>query len=273
MAVGENRIEDMESYTQAMSKSMIDKMFFMDKIDESVTTLLDYGCADAVLISNLARLFPGMTYVGYDLDEEMIEKAKKRCEGLENVVLFSSLAEFRAWAAETGLDVKKTALNLSSLIHEVYSYGTAESIDAFWHFVTESGFGYLVIRDMCLDDSAHRPSLKEDVIKVKSGYDHALLAQFESLHGTITDNRNLIHFLLKYRYLDNWEREVHENYLPVSVEEIMGKISAASAKYRLIYFDHYILPYLARTVKKDFDITLKDYTHVKFVYELGSLAG
>lgn len=272
MAVGEKRIEDMESYTLAMSKSMIDKMFFMDKIDESVTTIVDYGCADAVLISNLARLFPAMTYVGYDLDEAMIEKAKKRCEGLSNVVLFSSLEDFHAWAAETGLDFRKTALNLSSLIHEVYSYGTADSIEAFWKFVTESGYGYLVIRDMCLDDSAHRPSLKEDVIKVKSGYDSALLAQFESLHGTITDNRNLIHFLLKYRYLDNWEREVHENYLPVSVEDIMGKISAGPEKYRLIYFDHYILPFLARSVKKDFDITLKDYTHVKFIYELGSLA-
>ena len=79
---------------------------------------------------------------------------------------------------------------------------------------------------------------------------------------------NLIHFLLKYRYTDNWEREVRENYLPVSVEEIMGKITEHKAAYRLIYFDHYILPYIARTVKKDFDITLKDYTHVKFIYEL-----
>ncbi len=267
MAVGEVKIEDMEAYNQAMSKSMIDKMFFMDKLDESVQTVFDYGCADGVLIGTLAKLFPDMRYIGYDLDPEMIRKAGERCRGLDNVALFSSLDDFAAWAGAKGLDFSKTAVNLSSLIHEVYSYGSAESIQAFWQFVTASGFGCIVIRDMCLDVSAHRPALKEDVIKVRSGFDPALIAQFEELHGSITDNWNLIHFLLKYRYTDNWEREVRENYLPVSVEEIMGKIAEQRGAYRLIYFDHYILPYIARTVKKDFDIYLKDYTHVKFIYE------
>ena len=88
------------------------------------------------------------------------------------------------------------------------------------------------------------------------------------LQGSITDNHNLIHFLLKYRYTDNWEREVRENYLPISVEEIMGKITGSGAGYRLTYFDHYILPFIARSVKRDFDIALKDYTHVKYIYEL-----
>jgi predicted RNA methylase len=268
MAVGEKKIKNMESYNRAMSKSMIDKMFFMDKIDESVTTVFDYGCANGVLIGTLAGLFPDMTYVGYDLDEEMIRQAGERCAEYDNVFLFSSLESFHAWARERDLDFKKTALNLSSLIHEVYSYGTPESIEEFWRFVTGSGFGYIVIRDMCLDCSANRPALKEDVIKVRSGYDLNLIAQFEALHGSITDNRNLIHFLLKYRYTDNWEREVNENYLPVSVEDVMSRISGGGAQYRLIYFDHYILPFLARSVKKDFDIVLKDYTHVKFIYEL-----
>lgn len=268
MSVGEKKIADMESYNLAMSKSMIDKMFFMDKIDESVTTVFDFGCANGVLIGTLARLFPEMTYVGYDLDEDMIRQAAERCKDCRNVFLFSSLTAFHDWAREQKLDFKKTALNLSSLIHEVYSYGTPQSIEDFWRFVTATGFGYIVIRDMCLDISAHRPALKEDVIKVRSSYDLNMIAQFEALHGSITDNRNLIHFLLKYRYTDNWEREVNENYLPVSVEDVMGKISAGKEKYRLIYFDHYILPFLARSVKKDFDIVLKDYTHVKFIYEL-----
>ncbi len=268
MSIGEQKISNMDSYNVAMSKSMIDKMFFMDKIDESVTAVLDYGCANGVLIATLAKLFPEMTYIGYDLDADMIREAEKRCRGLSNVILFSSLDAFSSWAAETGLDYRKTAVNLSSLIHEVYSYGTEESVDAFWKYVTQTGFGYIVIRDMCLDNSAHRPSLKEDVIKVRSNYDFGMLEQFESLHGSVTDNRNLIHFLLKYRYKVNWEREVRENYLPVSVEDVMGKIAGKGSRYRLIYFDHYILPFLARTVKKDFDITLKDYTHVKFIYEL-----
>ena len=32
MPVGEKRIANLESYNMAMSKSMIDKMFFMDKV-------------------------------------------------------------------------------------------------------------------------------------------------------------------------------------------------------------------------------------------------
>ena len=267
MHIGEKQITNVDAYNRAMSKSMIDKMFFMDKIDESVTTIFDYGCANGVLISTLASLFPDMIYIGYDLDEEMIRQAKERCKNLDNVVLFSSLDDFHTWSIETGLDFKKTALNLSSLIHEVYSYGTEQSISEFWKFVTGIGFGYIAIRDMCLDRSAHRPSLKEDVIKVRSRYDNDMLAQFESLHGSITENQNLIHFLLKYRYTDNWEREVRENYLPVSVEDIMGKIAGPVSKYGLIYFDHYILPYIGRTVQKDFDILIKDYTHVKFIFE------
>ena len=81
---------------------------------------------------------------------------------------------------------------------------------------------------------------------------------------SICDNYNLIHFLLKYRYTENWNREVHENYLPLSVEDIAGKIDA---HYELIYFDHYILPFLANIVQVDFDITIKDYTHIKFIYQ------
>ena len=100
MPVGEKRIANLESYNMAMSKSMIDKMFFMDKIDEAVTTVFDYGCANAVLIQTLARLFPDMTYIGYDLDESMIQNARQRCEGLENVALFSSLDDFWLWARE-----------------------------------------------------------------------------------------------------------------------------------------------------------------------------
>ncbi|MGA1049083.1 MAG: hypothetical protein ACO3UU_13830, partial [Minisyncoccia bacterium] len=41
------------------------------------------------------------------------------------------------------------------------------------------------------------------------------LISFEKVWGSIfKDYRNFIHFLLKYRYTDNWEREVNENYLP-----------------------------------------------------------
>lgn len=130
--------------------------------------------------------------------------------------------------------------------------------------VNNSGFRYVITRDMCLDYTAHRAALKEDLIKVKKRYiNDEKLAEFEKYHGSIDDNYNLIHFLLKYRYLENWDREVKENYLPLCVEDIAQHLSDS---YELVYMDHYVLPYLARTVKEDFDIVIKDYTHAKFIF-------
>lgn len=252
--VGEIKIQDMDKYTTSMSKSMIDKMFFMDKIDNSIKVIFDYGCADGALINFLAPLFPDMTFIGYDADADMIAAAMKN-KTCENARFTNNIER----------NINHCAINLSSLIHEVYSYSTTQEIEEFWNFVNNSGFEYIIIRDMCLDAAAHRPALKEDLIKVRSRYPADKIREFEDIHGSICDNYNLIHFLLKYRYIENWNREVHENYLPLSVEGIAEKVDS---KYELVYFDHYVLPFLANAIQCSFGITLKDYTHTKFIYRL-----
>ena len=259
---GEIQIQDVGKYTTSMSKSMIDKMFFMDKIDSSIKVIFDYGCADGALINFLAPLFPDIAFVGYDASAEMIEHAISN-KTYKNVSFIDNLDNFSTWLSENNFTSNQCAINLSSLIHEVYSYSSIQEIEEFWNFVNKSGFEYIIIRDMCLDAAAHRPALKEDLIKVRSRYAADKIREFENIHGSICDNYNLIHFLLKYRYTENWNREVHENYLPLAVEDIAGKIDT---HYELIYFDHYILPFLANIVQVDFDITIKDYTHIKFIY-------
>lgn len=259
-----NPIADLNHYNLSMSKSLIDKIFFMDKIDDTIKVVVDYGCADGTLIRFLAPLFPEMTFIGYDKNEEMISRAAAM-NTYENCVFYSQSDNFLAWIQAHNYTMDECALNLSSIIHEIYSYSTEDEIDDFWYFVNFIGFKYIIIRDMCLDENAHRASLKEDLIKVKSNYPAAVLQEFEQEHGSICDNYNLIHFLLKYRYKDNWQREVKENYLPYSTEYIASQIGTS---YSLEYYDHYILPFLANVVKQDFDITIKDYTHVKFIYKL-----
>lgn len=256
-------IANVTDYNASMAKSLIDKIFFMDKLDESVTAIFDYGCADGTLIHFLAPIFPDMFFIGYDASKEMIDCAKEKNASVSNAIFFHDLDDFYEWVDAHKFSFSKAAINLSSLIHEVYSYGTARSIDEFWSFVNRTGFEYVIIRDMGLDASAHRASLKEDVLKVRTGYDASLLSEFEGFHGSIHDNYNLIHFLMKYRYKENWEREVRENYLPLSVEDMASHIDR---RYELLYFDHYVLPFLSNVVKRDFDIVIKDYTHVKFIY-------
>jgi len=66
---------------------------------------------------------------------------------------------------------------------------------------------------------------KDDVKKVRRKTDQEYLNSFESKWGSINDSyRTFMHYLLKYRYKNNWKREVNENYLPVSLETVKTKI-------------------------------------------------
>lgn len=262
--INENAITDVNHYNSAMARSLIDKIFFMDKVGDNITAIVDYGCADGTLINFLASLFPDIAFVGYDISKEMIEAAKAKNVSHDNVIFFSEMPKLIEWLSSSK-EAAHTVLNLSSVIHEIYSYGTKEEIDDFWNLVNHNYFDYITIREMALDNCAHRPSWKEDVLKVRSQMGKELIQDFELYHGSITDNYNLIHFLMKYRYADNWEREVKENYLPLTAEGIAANMDM---NYELIYYDHYVLPFLARVVKRDFDIDIKDYTHVKFIYKL-----
>lgn len=254
-------IPDFSHYTTEMRKSLIDKIFFMDKLDEQVSAVLDYGCADGALVDFLASIFPEIRMVGYDMSEQMIAAAKERCAA-PNASFHADLQEALQALARHGVTPDHMCVNLSSLIHEVYSYGDTQSVDAFWRDINETGFRYITIRDMCCDQSAHRPALKEDVLKVRRACSARMIEQFEACHGSLSDNYNLIHFLLKYRYEANWSRECAENYLPLTMEQLISRLSSG---YELIYFDHYVLPFLARVVKQDTDVTIKDYTHIKLI--------
>ena len=76
------------------------------------------------------------------------------------------------------------------------------------------------------------------------------------------DNRNFLHFLMKYKYVENWDREVKENYFPITLEELLKKIPY---DYEIVYINTYCLPYTRSVVEKDFGISIKDNTHVKLL--------
>ena len=109
----------------------------------------------------------------------------------------------------------------------------------------------------------NRPSNINDVVKVLQKADKDQLREYESIWGSIRENKNLVHYLMKYRYLENWKREVRENYFPLSLERLLSKIP--TDKYEIVYFENYILPFTSHKVKEDFDIELHDNTHVKLL--------
>ncbi len=257
--VGDKPISDLQSYIDGMSLSIKDKLFFVDMINFDV--IVDFGCADGTFLENILRIKPDVKVVGYDLDEAMLSKAKSK---LGNRALLTS-----NWdeAINATNQYKNPLLNLSSVIHEVYSYSHGTIVKKFWDNQVFGGdFKWISIRDMIPSIELGREeitSFKDDVRKVKSKTDKHYLNSFEDRWGSINDNyRTFMHYLLKYRYIDNWDREVNEDYLPVSLETVKLKIPNS---YKIVYERDFLLQFLKDQVKKDFNVDLIHSTHTKMI--------
>ena len=253
-------VKNFDSYNKNMAKSIVDKMFFWDKVDAQF--FVDFGCADGTLIKMLQGLDPDMKFMGYDICNDMLEIARQNCTETD----FTS-----SWdVVKTVVDVKKqeglkTCLILSSVIHEVIHYSSEAEIDAFWHNIYNSGFDFICVRDIIPSRTIDRPADLNDYINIIKKGDKNKISEFESVWGSVENNKNLIHYLLKYRWEANWDREIKENYFAIYREDFLRLVGDS---YELIYHEHFLLPYVRESIKKDYDITIRDYTHLKLILKL-----
>lgn len=258
-SVGTIPISDIHSYIEGMEAGYMDKMFFIDKIDPDV--IVDFGCANGTILSKIRSYKPNIKLIGYDLDKNMLSEAKEK---LGHGVLLT--ANWNRIIKE--LDkYERPVVILSSVIHEVYSYSHSYVIKKFWEEQIFGGhFKWICIRDMIPSVDMYRHDIKnfiDDVVKVKDKAIPKYLKSFENRWGVLENNyKTFIHFLLKYKYIDNWLREVNENYVPLTLETLYKKIPRG---YKVIYLDSFILPNLLDQVKKDFDITIDHTTHTKMI--------
>ena len=260
-SVGNVPISDIHSYIEGMEAGYVDKLFFLDKIDPDV--IVDFGCADGTILSKIKNVRPNVKLIGYDLDSNMLLRASKKLG--ENAILSNSWSEIISEVSK----YERPAVVLSSVIHEVYSYSHSSVIKKFWESqIFGDKFKWICIRDMIPSTSMYKHNHREfinDVKKVKLKANKHYLESFENKWGEINNNyRTFIHFLLKYKYTDNWDREVNENYVPVTLETLYKKIPS---NYKIIYQDNFILPSLLDQVKKDFDIKIDHTTHTKMIIE------
>ena len=71
-----------------------------------------------------------------------------------------------------------------------------------------------------------------DINKIKEKSNKQHLEDFQNKWGDIGENyRVLLHWLLKYTYTDNWERELNENYVPLTIETLKTKIQIIGKLY------------------------------------------
>lgn len=246
-------MRNIQNYNEKMRRSLMDKVFFIDKIPQDIEVIVDFGCADGSLIYFLSNLFPEKTYIGYDNNPNMINEAKKGNDK-ENIH-FSGNWE----CVVDNTKHKKTAIVFSSVLHEMFD----SNDDLRKIFIQD--FDYIIVRDMMPSKGIRRQSFHSDVVKVLQRAKPNFLRTFQAKWGSIEDNENLVHYLLKYKYEENWDTEVEENYFSIKYEDWLEK--HLPRKYECIYTHRYVLPYIYLTVKEDFDIEIKDNTHIKAIYK------
>ena len=248
-------INNIDIYNQRMAAGMADKLWWLRKIGDGIKVVVDYGCADGTLLSLVHHDRPDLILIGIDNNPKMLDLAR---ENVPNAIFCSPEAfkEFR-------FDLSNAILIMSSVIHEIFAYDQ-DPIDTLTNLF-EYKFGYIAIRDMFV--SNHKPV--EQVTKVESDAIRSIadpnqIKDFEAHYGWVDDNRqNLMHFLLKYKYVENWKREVAENYFPITVERLLSRYVPIG--YTIEHMDHYLLPFIHDQIKKDFGLDLDDKTHLKLL--------
>ena len=248
-------INNLSVYNAGMRKSMFDKLWWIDKIDDSIKNVVDYGCADGALLSMVHDMNPNLQLYGYDFNQTMLDLATKNIpDGHFDKNLLSLTKDILE---------ENSVLVASSVFHEIenYSDGTGKEYrDIFYN-----NYKYIAIRDMFLSEKSCVESDSLNVAKVRQKYSYDKIKEFESYIGCLERNENLLQFFLTYRYTENWDREVRENYFPHTIEQFLRKIPE---NYEIVYFEHYTLPFLREQVLKDFGIQLTDPTHGKILLRL-----
>ena len=107
-------IKNIEVYNAGMRKSMMDKIWWIDKIDDGINTVMDYGCADGALLSMTHDVSPDLQLCGYDFNEDMIGLAT------QNVPFGNFSDDF--YEVSNGIIRENTVLVASSVFHDIENY-------------------------------------------------------------------------------------------------------------------------------------------------------
>lgn len=251
-------------YNDRMRRSMWDKAFFMDKIPLT-EAVVDYGCADGSLIRFLQGLFPGTYFVGFDIDETMVAAAN--ADRRENTWFFTDPEAVREKLRELGVAPERTAVNFSSVFHEIFAYhADPEGIRRFLETLNPR---YIVVRDMMYLAADEGETLAPQTeAAARRVLPPKQVADFEKLFGSIRLRKNLTQLLLKIDYTENWPRECAEDYFSASPERL-AEILNPMGRYRTLYEARYTLPWVRLAVEKKYGIDLGDQitTHIAMILE------
>ncbi len=250
-------ISDNGVYLRGMRNTFHDKSWFMSIVPFDVDTIVDFGCADGSFLEYMKRNWPEYRYAGIDENEEFLAMTRER--GFE---AYGNLTEF---SKKHSNGDGKVLLVMNSVLHEIYTYKGVPQAEEIWGAFLRNGVKYIALRDMyargcgifsskteanlldvCDQKDKHAASNNGELISL-----HDKLSDFERQWGEVNDGYKLTHFLLKYFYSLNWERELVENYLPFHYRELHEAIR--SAGYDITFESFYAIPWLKQKWLSDFD--------------------
>lgn len=258
-------ISDYNTYLARMDVSLPDKAFFLFRAPEA-RVIVDFGCAAGNLFRYI-RSISAKEYImiGYDNDQRM----RGLASGTADVVC-ATLDELQKSIEEViiahGWSMKNVLFNFSSVLHEMSS----EEIDRIFELIGSMYPGYVSIRDMRY--------------KYKRALNYQNLAYFEKVKPeqvasflierglSFLSLSDLAEYLLKYKYTENWERELDEHYFSgFTHAEPHYRSLIAHHKYRATWDVNYCLPHFDKQIKTDFnvDFNVSDYftTHEQLLLE------
>ena len=249
-----------KTYCHSMSKSLNDKLFFLKEIDiNSYDVIVDFGCADGALLEALCDKSilsnENTKLIGIEKSSTLTELCRARLG--DKVLIASSVYDVEDWLKKS----KNTLAIFSSVLHECFSQ---EQFDVDGFDYLESMANTIAIRDM------RAPMIKGPIdgttrarlIKTLSVED---VMRFEGQYGRIDNITNLYRFFLMYKWTDNWEHELKEDYFSIPWSRI--KESMANYGYHVIYEKDYILPYLKKEIAAKFQHNLRQPTHKQIIFD------
>ncbi len=269
--IEDNDIANNDIYLANMAKSFKDKAWFLKYLPKDVTMIVDFGGGAGEFVEYCNKQLKGtVKYVVIDNNRTFLSQAESK--GFE---CFESLQELRE---EKGDELKNALLVLSSVIHEVYSYKDDfyDDVGVFWSDIKKCNFKCIAIRDMSMSVNVfkdlpvdailwvYQNIFKSNDIEYKGKPFSEITTSFEEVWGDLCDVelkkvnvKQLIHFLIKYRYQENWQREVHEDYLPVTQDKL-EKWLTSFMSYSFKHKESSHLEFYDKCWAKDFKLNRPD---------------
>lgn len=256
------RIPDIKHYTCEMAKAVQDKVWFLDYI--WVNSMVDIGTADAAVPFHI------LGNVNKNLRGEIFEPCKNLFWEAERKVYGSDLKAFNDIDSFYAAMKERRPYDLcllSSVFHEIYSDNRYTPLSKVFNAIRISEARYVAVRDMHLSESfSSTPKhISEAIINfVKENPEQRERFDQYNSKNHISRPENAIQYLLKYRYIVNWEHEIKENYFAMNLDQVKEAMTLYGYE---VFFERGFTPdFIANDIQENFGIDIPS-THVEIIFE------